>query len=165
MALRLHPVGQGPMQPYVNKYNNAYEGNVDETAWEVNTDDFLNEFKENQKRGYIESENYPLNQRRNVSGSNRRKTPSPKSTETYTPYTIRNNTNNNNSLKNLANLENLALRLSNTNNNNSLKNLANLENLELQLSNTSTNSNSKTRRTRRRRNARKTRKNRKLRRK
>jgi len=76
MALRLHPVGKGPLAPAVNVYNNDYDGDVDETTWEVETSDFEKNLKENAKKGLRETQNYSPSEQRSTAWSNRPKTSS-----------------------------------------------------------------------------------------
>jgi len=119
MALRLFPHGKGPMAPAVDPYNNTYEGNVDEEVWNVNTTELVKNTMKNIEEGKIESNNYPLDERRSITWSNKPATLhsnnlspiSTKGSPYSSPFTY--NRNNNNSNLSFGNLTTPTVALSN----------------------------------------------------
>jgi hypothetical protein len=96
MALRLHPIGQGPKKPYRDPYDNTYEENVNEEVWEINTNKLLKESLKESKQGFVGIEHYPLYMQGNIAWANKPKNKSKNKTnnqrieQNRTPSTITN---------------------------------------------------------------------------
>jgi len=166
MALRLHPIGQGPLGPSVNIYNNSYQENVEENVWPINTTELLKHTMKDVQEGKIEANNYPLNERQSVAWSNkpvtfRSNNLSPIAFQ-KSPYSAPFTYNRNNNNISLGNLKTPDIELRWNTNKNSSNSIRNLKTPNTK--NKNKNKQSRKYRTRRNRKTRTSRKNRKTRR-
>jgi len=68
MALRIHPIGKGPIP--LRRNNTVNNSNL-ENVWEVPTEGFEKELRNNANQGLFEAEQYPLPVRRSTSWANK----------------------------------------------------------------------------------------------
>jgi len=90
MALRIYPVGKGP-NPL--RRNNTVNNSNLENVWEVPTEGFVEELRENAKQGLFEAEYYPLNERRTTKWANKPVTPNTTNNLFLSPITEHSETN------------------------------------------------------------------------